>query len=165
MDMNRLEQWAVRHGISQAAWSELQVLFCDPPTADDSGSEAGVQSQLRLAAPTIGCALYRNNSGATLDETGRMIRYGLANDSKRLNEVFKSSDLIGPSPILIRPHHIGRTLGIFTAVEVKEPSWTKPKNERERAQSNFLMTVERFGGIGMFCTSVDQYLNRIKQCA
>lgn len=122
-------------------------------------SEAQVQQDLRLLAAQHGGSLWRNNMGACRDDTGRMIRYGLGNDSKKLNEVWKSSDLIGITPVTVMPHHIGQRLGIFTAVEVKHPTWRGPSNARELAQRNFILDVTRMGGIGIFATSKEDYIN------
>lgn len=122
-------------------------------------SESREQSLIRLAAASADCPLWRNNSGAYKDIYGRMIRYGLGNDSKKINEVWKSSDLIGPTPVLILPHHVGRTLGVFTAIEVKHSGWKfNSKDEHEKAQLNFLNDVISYGGFGAFCRSKDEYL-------
>jgi hypothetical protein len=117
--------------------------------------EAEVQQQIRLASMHHGAPLLRNNSGACVDETGRLIRYGLGNDSKKINEVFKSSDLIGIWPLIITPEHVGMRLGIFHAVEVKHSGWRKPSNKRERAQQNFGDWVRSHGGLFQFATSVE----------
>jgi len=120
-------------------------------------SEAKVQTQLRLAAAKRGASLWRNNSGACLDQTGRMIRYGLGNDSKKLNTVWKSSDLIGITPITVTPDMVGTVLGVFTAVEVKGSKWEYSGTDREVGQLNFLTDVQKQGGISMFASSVAQY--------
>ena len=77
-------------------------------------SEAQVQQELRVLAPHHGSRLWRNNSGVLPDRTGRPVRYGLANESKELNKVLKSSDLIGLTPVLIEQRHVGRIAGLFT---------------------------------------------------
>lgn len=158
--MTPLHDWAIRHGVSAAAIAELPIIFAASAPSGTPGSEAGVQGAIRLAAPRHGGLLWRNNSGAASDEFGRTVRYGLANDSKKLNDVFKSSDLIGITPVTWQ----GRRFGVFTAVECKEPGWTKPRNDRDRAQANFLMTVESLGGIAMFANSVDTYAQRVTNC-
>ena len=58
-------------------------------------SEAAVQAAIRIRASELGVRLFRNNVGACVDETGRVIRYGLANDSAQLQKRLKSSDLVG----------------------------------------------------------------------
>lgn len=151
------EEWAAKWNVSAAALQDLRVLYVPPPVDVQGSSEAATQARLRVMAPTINSMLLRNNNGACVDDTGRMIRYGLGNDSKKLNDVWKSSDLIGITPFTIRPHHVGRTIGVFTAVEVKHPGWTKPENDRDRAQEAFLISVCQHGGLGMFVTHESQY--------
>lgn len=121
-------------------------------------SEAPAQAQLRLRANDFDGYLWRNNNGACVDANdanGRVIRYGLGNDSKKINDVRKSSDLIGIMPIVIQPRHVGRTFGLFTAIEVKPPNWTAPRNDRERAQAAFLTIINSCGGMGAFATHED----------
>lgn len=87
--------------------------------------------------------LWRNNNGAMVDKDGRLVRYGLGNDSKSISEVLKSSDLIGLTGD-----------GRFLAVEVKAPGWRYTATSREVAQARFLRRVIEHGGIGIFATSV-----------
>jgi len=79
-------------------------------------TEAVVQSEIRLVCGQRGIIIERNNVGATEDITGRIIRYGLGNDSAQLNRRFKSSDLVGT----VAPH--GRRLN----VECKAEGWKFP---------------------------------------
>lgn len=119
-------------------------------------SEAVNQQQIRLVMARMGALLWRNNSGSYQDESGRWIRYGLCNDSKQLNAEFKSSDLIGPTPIIIQPHHVGRTIGVFTAVECKPTGWhLTPGDKRGQAQKRFIDLVKGVGGLGGFATGPD----------
>lgn len=116
-------------------------------------SEAEVQQQIRLRAAQQGTPLLRNNSGATFDESGRMVRYGLGNDSAKLNKVFKSSDLIGIWPVVVTPDMVGRKLGVFMAVECKPRHWTlRESDKRAQAQLNFGRWVESHGGVFRFAT-------------
>ena len=125
-------------------------------------TEALPQSELRLAATRAGHALWRNNSGAMYNEqTRRSVRFGLGNDSARVHAVFKSSDLIGYTVVKITPEMVGRHVAVFSAVEVKRPGWTKPKNTREFAQANFINVVNMHGGIGLFATSTEDYMEKI----
>lgn len=157
-----LAAWTTKHGISSHAMLEFQNMFYSPPdiSAPD-GSEARVQSELRLQGQPLDAILWRNNQGACTDDTGRLIRYGLGHDSKPLNDVFKSSDLIGITPITITLRHVGYRLGVFTAVEIKKPGWQKPENDREIAQMNFLQNVAKFGGMAMFATSTTIYKDTV----
>lgn len=150
------EEWAAKWNVSAAALQDLRTLYVPEP-AGTSTSEAATQARLRVEAPTVGAMLLRNNNGAAKDETGRMLRYGLGNDSKKINDVFKSSDLIGITPVTVQAHHVGKTVGIFTAVEVKHPGWKRPENDRDRAQEAFLVNVCQLGGLGMFVTHESQY--------
>lgn len=157
-----LSAWAIKHHVSIEAMQELQQMFYSPPETDQpEGSESRVQSLLRLEGPKLDSVLWRNNQGACKDDNDRLIRYGLGNDSKPLNDVFKSSDLIGITPIHVTPRHVGLRLGIFTAVEVKKPGWQKPGNDREIAQMNFLQNVAKFGGMAMFATEPKIYCDRV----
>lgn len=117
-------------------------------------SEQNVQARIRIAAGNHGTPLLRNNSGAVTTDDGRHIRFGLGNDSARLNKVFKSSDLIGIWPRVIRPEDVGKTIGQFFAVEVKEPGWKfRESDERAVAQQNFGTWVQNHGGLFLFATS------------
>lgn len=145
--------WAAKHGLSQAALTELFGII-DPGhpvgVAGPEASESAVQANLQLEAARRGGSLWRNNSGACVDQDGRMVRYGLANTSSKINEVFKSSDLIGITPMQIG----GQIVGVFTAVEVKAPGFKGPRSDREKAQNAFLTKVRAMGGIGLFAQSV-----------
>jgi hypothetical protein len=89
-----------------------------------------------------------------MSENGTPVRYGLANDSKQLNTVCKSSDLIGITPITCG---CNVTWGVFTSYECKRPNWKFSQNDqRAVAQLAWLKLVISMGGIGKFITSVDQ---------
>jgi hypothetical protein len=118
-------------------------------------SETSVQQYIRLKSSQQGVRLWRNNNGAAYDINGRMIRYGLANDSAALSKKIKSSDLIGITPRLIQPGDVGHTYGIFTSVEVKRGDWKYTANTREQAQYAWIQLVVSMGGIGKFSTGVE----------
>lgn len=144
-----LDEWAQRWQIPSQAMQELVNLY-NPTITEGGGSETAAQSRIRVAATRAGIMLWRNNSGAVTDlETGRLVRYGLANDSARLNKHLKSSDLIGITPVAWQ----GRRFGLFTAIECKRPGWRGPENDRDRAQAAYLTLVNSLGGIGRFATS------------
>ena len=110
-------------------------------------TENDVRQHCLLLAPRLGCALWRNNSGAFKNPRDQWVRFGLGNVSSRLNEVWKSADLIG-----IRDRD-----GRFLALECKDPGWTGARlTQHERAQANFLADVARRGGIAAFVTHPDQ---------
>lgn len=99
--------------------------------------EASIQSAIRLAAAKMGIVLFRNNVGTLQDRNGQYVRYGLC---------IGSSDLIGYMPN-----------GIFIAIEVKTP-----KKKATAAQMAFLLSVITAGGIGLCCTSVDEFISEMK---
>lgn len=151
-----IHEWAARWGLPQQAIDELIVMSL-PSSGFTHDTEGATQQQIRLQASRNRAALWRNNSGAVTTDDGRHIRFGLGNDSVKINKFFKSSDLIGITPILIDWQHVGLTFGVFTAVEVKRGSWRWSGNEREQAQLNFLNLVQSKGGLATFATSKEDY--------
>lgn len=114
--------------------------------------ESDLYKPIQAAASAKAARLWRNNRGAFKDETGRWVRYGLANESKAVNETIKSGDLIGVTPIIIMPADVGRLVGVFTNYEVKRPGWHYTGTPREAAQRAFIDLVESMGGIAGFVT-------------
>ena len=121
-------------------------------------TELPAQQMIRIRAGELDAPLWRNNSGAWHDGN-RSIRYGLGNDSKKLSETFKSLDLIGITPTLITARHVGRVLGVFTAVDAKAPDWNgiTQSDKIAQAQENFIQAVLRHGGYAGFARSVAEY--------
>jgi len=122
-------------------------------------SEARVQSRLRLEAgrnPDV--KLWRNNVGVLLDKTGRPVRYGLANETRELNAVLKSGDLIGWRSILVTPADVGRTIAQFMSRECKPEGWTpapptnRDKWAHEEAQRAWARMILAAGGDACFAT-------------
>lgn len=154
--MTDLTFWARRHGVSAEALAELRgymgVIMPGVKVDAPLHSEAWAQQQIRLEAPRRGITLWRNNNGATKDKTGRQIRYGLANDSAAMNKVIKSHDLIGITPVIVTPAHVGATLGVFTSIEVKRPGWVYEGTPREIAQLKWAELIWSAGGISKFAT-------------
>lgn len=117
--------------------------------------ESRATGEVMLAAGELGLWLTRNNVGALTDARGRLVRYGLANESAALNKRVKSGDLIGIRRLLIEPHHVGMTLGQFASVEMKEPGWIYSGRGREAAQQAWIDHVRRLGGFACFATSAE----------
>ena len=152
-------QWATRHRVSLQALQELQALFGmhgdhTLPAEVKGTSEAAVQAAVRLEAARKGVRLFRNNVGALVDARGVPVRYGLANDSKQVNEVMKSADLIGWRPLLIAPQHVGTVVAQFVSREVKAVGWHYTGSDRELAQLAWAQLVTSGGGDAAFCTGV-----------
>ena len=114
---------------------------------------------VRLRASSLGMKLMRNNSGAYQDDTGRLIRFGLGNESKRVNDHIKFGDYIGWTPITITPEMIGKTVAVFTNIEIKpgekgvknalRKAENKPES-REAGQLRAINLVREAGGIAWF---------------
>jgi hypothetical protein len=86
--------------------------------------------------------LWRNNVGALRDQRGQLVSYGLCRGS---------SDLIGLRRLTIGPEHLGQSLAVFVAIEVK--------SERGRLaaeQQQFLEVVREFGGLAGVARSLPE---------
>ena len=150
-----LYSWARKWSIPKDAVDDLRLQMGLDPSQDIirnvvAQNEADVQANERLQAARSGALLWRNNVGAMQDATGRVVRFGLANESKQMNKKIKSSDLIGITPIEILPQHIGKVIGQFTAIECKEPGWVFKATDHELAQRKFIELVISRGGSGCF---------------
>lgn len=111
------------------------------------------KSRLKMQNEYNGSLLYRNNSGALKDKMGTLVRFGLGNDSKQLNEVWKSPDSVGGTRILITPEMVGRTFLVLTGFEDKAPGWKlRPSDKRGIAQHACIMDWRNAGGIAGFIT-------------
>ena len=111
--------------------------------------ESQVLSEVRKRASDLGIHLWRNNRGACEDaKSGRVIRYGIANDSKAMDKRIKSSDLIGWT-----------NDGRFVSVECKAEGWklTKNLNAREEAQLRWITLVRQHNGVAGFVTTVEEF--------
>ncbi len=152
-----ISDWQEKHNISEDALADLQGLLALPTCVQydvsSFGSEASSQQRIRLDAPKNGVTLWRNNIGAVTTDDGRHIRFGIANDSHQMNQKIKSSDLIGITPVRITEDHIGRLLGVFTAIECKKPGWRfKKSDKRAVAQLAYHNLVTSVGGFAQFAT-------------
>lgn len=157
--MSLLHDWAARHGVSAEALHDLQITLGTgtPSTTDPAAvrvikSEAGVQNAVRMEASREGLRLFRNNVGALPAEHGRIVRFGLGNDSPAINAVLKSADLIGIRPLLIEPKHVGTRVGQFVSREIKSTDWRYTGSGRETAQLAWANLVNSLGGDATFAT-------------
>lgn len=152
-----MHQWAKDWSVSHLAvldfLGRIGVGFEPQKFAELEGwSEAAVQAKIRLDAAKAGLLLWRNNVGALPDASGRVVRYGLCNDSKALNKSIKSSDLIGIDDTPITADMVGMPRGQLVAREVKEYGWVYTGTEREVAQLKFGQLVIARGGSFKFST-------------
>jgi len=150
------EEWCQAWNIPPEAQADLRnrfIMHTVDQTERKGNSEAAVQNHDRIEFSRSGGILWRNNCGAGQDDRGNFFRYGIANDSKKVNAIIKSGDCIGIQPILIEPHHLGTTLGQFISREYKAPGWKyRPNNARERAQLAWANLVISMGGDAAFVT-------------
>lgn len=152
-------EWAARWRVPIEALRDLErgtgiADMMAPITVAETGNEAEAQARIRLAAAEVpGLYLFRNNVGALKDERGRLVRYGLANDTKALNEQLKSSDLIGLRAVTVTPDMAGRTIAQFVSWETKRAGWTYSATPRELAQRRWLDLVLAMGGDARFVSS------------
>lgn len=150
-----IAQWANKWGVPIEAFTELAgLLGAGPRVKPEHGmSESAVLTRLRLRGSQQGLTLLRNNSGAAEGADGRQIRFGLGNDSAKINKHSKSSDLIGITPTLITKEMVGKVIGQFTAIEAKRGDWCYTGKAREVAQLNFILLVASLGGLATFLRS------------
>lgn len=154
------QDWATRH--PQAAAELQQVLGAGPSYTMDPNaeykSEAWVQQRVRFKVAGAGAMSWRNNVGATpakCPDCGaprQPIRYGLANDSSKLNKQIKSSDLILAIPRFITPAMVGSTIAQFGSIETKRPGWRYTGKGTEAGQAAWLALIARLGGYATFST-------------
>lgn len=69
-----------------------------------------------------------------------------------------SSDLIGWTEIKITPEMIGKTVAVFTAIEVKK----NKSSTKSKEQINFLNQVRMSGGLSGFAENNEQAVNIVK---
>lgn len=136
--------------------------------------EAKASQIVRLRASEWGTRLFRNNNGMAYSPTGQPIFFGLGNEGRDGNKVMKSSDFIGVTPILITPEMVGKTIGVFTSIEVKPEGFKirdsyNPKS-REYAQDKWNQMVRMNHGIAGFASDayqldmiISNFINGMKQ--
>jgi hypothetical protein len=160
-----LTEWAARWAVSPQALAELaacSIVEPDPDNLVGGKTEAYVQSAIRgIEAPSKGVFLWRNNVGAgsiykdtdlcdtcrhSLQHKKRPVRWGLANDSTRVNKVMKSADLIGLRPLIVTDDMVGKRIAQFVSRECKREDWRYTGTEEELAQLAWATIINDNGG-------------------
>lgn len=154
-----VDDWCRKWAIHPNAAAELRALLSEhdaapPPVNPDAlAGEARVQSLVRIEAAQAGVWLTRNNVGAFMDpESGRLIRYGLANESKMQNQAVKSADLIGFRKRVILASDVGSTIAQFVSRECKAEGWRYTGTGREKAQTAWRDFITTNGGDAAFAS-------------
>ncbi len=112
-------------------------------------SETTLQNEIRLAlGRRANVRMFRNNVGLFKTQDGRNVQTGLC---------VGSSDLIGFTSKTITADDVGKTVAIFTAIEVKTE-----KGKVSLQQEKFIEMVARFRGIGTVVRSVDEAMDVLK---
>lgn len=164
--MMSFSEWITRWNVPAQCIEELRAVLAGPVQVlkvEEGISESASQQRIRLRGSKLGLRLWRNNRGALMDERGRLVRYGLANESKAMDTMIKSHDLIGIKPHIVQPHEVGRTLGVFVSIEAKPQGWSYKGSDREVAQLRWANLISTYGGVAGFATceaDVDNILAR-----
>lgn len=119
------------------------------------GNERALRARVQLLASKLGARLFRQNVGmgysgvvserrgsTVVLEDARVLHCGLCTGS---------SDLIGWTPVVVTPDMVGKTLAVFTAVELKAG-----RTATTEAQKTFIDAVNRAGGIAGIVREADQ---------
>lgn len=120
-------------------------------------TEKDIERKIIMDTCKIGCRLFKNNVGsATIKnpDTGKEYRvnFGLCKGS---------SDLIGWTPVAITNEMVGKTIAIFTAVEVKKDVSKKYNKDRMESQQKFIDIVNKNGGIAFKSDNPDEAIKTI----
>lgn len=135
-------------------------------------SEANLGRRIMMAVSNIGTRIFRFNTA--LSWVGRVQRQPepwttviqpsdiVIRNARPLHAGFEgASDYIGWTPVEITPAMVGKTLGVFTGIEVKVPG-AKTDKDRQEKQDNFLSQVRSAGGIAVKATSEHEALSHIQ---
>jgi hypothetical protein len=112
-------------------------------------SEKVIQAEIQLELAKVGVRLWRNNVGMLEDRNGQKVKYGLCKGS---------SDLIGLTPIKITSEMVGKTVAVFTALEVKTKSGRATPEQVE-----FIYAINNYGGIAAIVRSKDDAISAVKK--
>lgn len=108
-----------------------------------SQKETNIWRQIILDAQELGFRLFRNQRYKGFSDKGAWLDCGVGGNG--------GSDLIGYRITTITPDMVGRTVAVFSAIEVKVKGGNKGLD-----QKMFLEAVEKNGGIALFATGIEQ---------
>lgn len=105
--------------------------------------ETDISNRIRVELSKLGARLFRNQRGKHLSLDGkRVVTTGLFPGA---------SDLIGWTAIVVTPEMVGRTLAVFTSIEVKVGN-----KQATEDQERWIAAVESDGGIACVAHSPDE---------
>lgn len=111
-----------------------------------------IQSAIRLRLSEMRAGIYlRYQVGTFLTMDGRPVKIGETG----------VSDLIGITPRVITQDDVGKTIGVFTAIETKQVKDSTSKARKE-SQGNFLNLIHSHGGIAGIARSVEDAEKLVK---
>lgn len=122
--------------------------------------ETKIQNAILIALSQAGCTVWRvETAGAWV---GRQIHKDGSTVTLANARMFTTglcvggADIIGITPVTITPDMVGKTLGVFTAHEVKTRTGRVSKE-----QQTFIDAVKRAGGIAGVARSVEDAIELI----
>lgn len=117
--------------------------------------ESSIEREIALDASKQGARLFRNNVGKAWIGKSKKLSNGdiLIKNARYFHAGLctGSSDQIGWAPVKITEDMLGKTLAVFTAVEVKTA-----RGQLTQDQKRFLEAVRRGGGYGILGRSPEQ---------
>lgn len=124
-------------------------------------NEQNIEAEIRLAAAKLGTTLFRNNvavcyqgnvtrlsDGSIHIQNPRIVHAGL---------FIGSSDEIGYTPIKITTDMVGKTVAVFTSIEVKY------RSSLRKEQITWLTRIKDVGGIAGVVRSSDDVIKLLTQ--
>lgn len=113
--------------------------------------ESNIQNAIRLKLSALrNNLMLRYTVGNFLTMDGRHVAVGQPG----------VSDLIGITAHVVTQEDVGRTIGIFTAMETKQIK-DNTKKQRKESQGNFLARVNALGGIAGIVRSEEDALSMV----
>lgn len=116
------------------------------PGADGRKLESEVQAEVITWLLTCEhvALVERINSGAVYGTEGQFIRF---------HTIYKPKYINLP-PMRVVDLSVTLTDATRMVIECKREGWSKPSDQREQEQENYLAHIRKCGGIGIFATSV-----------
>lgn len=122
-------------------------------------SEFDLYGPIQIAASRAGARLFRNHVGIAWQMASgapkgwkppafmRPVKIGLGTGS---------GDFVGWAPVTITPDMVGKTLAVFSSIEVKPADWKETPKWINGDQGNWVRVVQGCGGIAGVAQSPEQ---------